>query len=633
MSIYFILKKQYKRFFCIIKMNEFLNAYHHLKQQPKFINTIGNQFANQGMAIYNGTSDLNIKEKVLSKLIDIFPNDPAFYYYMGYSLKDIYPERALPFHQKSYDINPDNVENLIDLCNLLIECDDTRIVIDMNKKSSFGHLLNDIRLLTLFVQAKYKEYYYKDCLPYLLHIIKERSKMPAITKHDKEWKQSSYLNAGHMFSILGDHEKSLEYTEKAYQLCNKFNLDLIHKLTTLQNFVSLADYTFVDQNHQFKNALLINNHLPNKANYAFAWTHSKIRIGYVSSDFSHHAVSNFILPILKNYNRDTFEVYLFANQKETWYRYSELDVSYESIYKLSMEDAANFIHSHEIDILFDLNGHTENSRLDIFSLNPSPIQVSYLGYPNTTGLKSIGYRITDTIADPLDSLQKYTEKLVRMPKCFLCYESVNQTEPIIPRKTKETIILGALNNEKKNSKYVLDAWKTILKDCPNTKLLIKLESYDDLEERRKYYTSKLDVPANRLLLLIKTNNDGYNLLFSMIDVLLDTFPYSGTTTTCNALFNSVPVVTLYNKDYHCHNVSASLLKNAGLDELVTYKVGEYIKIVKELVNDNWRIDEYKKTIGLQFHKSMNPKIFMKDYENILTELHKTYFNNVIEISI
>jgi len=542
---------------------------------------------------------------------------------MGYSFKDIDAEKALPFFQKSYDINPDNVENLIDLCNLSIERCDAKAVIEMDRKHPFGDFLKDIRLLTLYVQAKYKEHYYKDCLRYLLHIIKERSKTPAITKHDKEWKQSSYLNAGHMFSILGDHENSLKYTEKAYDMCKKFELDLKHKLTSLQNWVSLADYTYVDQSDHYKKALLINEHLPNIQKYKFQRNHSKIRIGYVSSDFLHHAVSNFILPILKNHNRELFDVFLFSNQKDVWFKYQELNIPIISIYKLSMEDAANLIHGHEIDILFDLNGHTENSRLDIFSLNPAPIQISYLGYPNTTGLEAIKYRITDIIVDPLESSQKYSETLIRMPKCFLCYNSVNQLEPQVPRKTKDTIFLGALNNEKKNSKYVLEAWKTILKECPNTKLIIKLESYDDLEERKRYYISKLDIAVDRLLLLIKTNNDGYNRLFGMIDILLDTFPYSGTTTTCNALYNSIPVVTLYNKDYHCHNVSCSLLKNTGLDELVSYSVEEYVWLVKQLANNQNRINHYKATISEQFIKSMNPHAFMKDYENILKELYET----------
>jgi tetratricopeptide (TPR) repeat protein len=480
-------------------MDNFIDLYGKIKQRPYLLSNVSNKFVEIGMQLYSNTNDISTKEFVLSKLIEFFPNEPGFYYYMGFSLKDTDPERAYPFFKKSYDINPHNSENLIDLCNILNERGDTKMVLDMHNRQPFGDLLKDIRVLTLFVQAKYKEYYYRDCLNYLLYIIKEKSKQPSVTKHDKEWKQSSYLNAGHLFSIMGEHEKSIQYTAKSLELCNKFGLDLKFILGALYNLISLSNYTFVSNEEQFKNALQINNYLPNIFRYNFnVLLKTKIRVGYVSSDFLHHAVSNFILPILKNYDRSRFEIVLFHNQKAIWYRYKELDVSLVSIFNLSKEDSADLIYNENIDILFDLNGLTENSRLDIFSLNPAPIQISYLGYPNTTGLKSIKYRITDSISDPLDSQQQYTEQLLRMPNCFLLYDSVNQSEPLTPRKTKDIIILGALNNEKKTSKYVLHVWKKILKNCLNTKMLIKLESYDDLEERQKYYMNKFYFHTDRI---------------------------------------------------------------------------------------------------------------------------------------
>jgi predicted O-linked N-acetylglucosamine transferase (SPINDLY family) len=616
-------------------MEEFYHLYNQAKREPK----LHEQLINIGMQIYSNTQELRIKEDVLIKLIDVFPNEPGFYYYMGYSFKDINPAKAIPYHQKSYDINPDNVENLIDLCNLLHERGDSKTVIEMHKRIPFGEFLKDVRLLTLFVQCKYKEYYYKDCLKELLYIIKEKASSPSLTLHDKKWKQSTYLNAGHMYAILGDHEKSIQYTQKALELSKKFDLDLKNKTTALSNLLSLSDYTTVIQALHYKRALSINDYLPNVAKYMFTNTrrNSKIRIGYVSSDFTHHAISNFILPILKNHNREHFDIYLFSNRKDVWYRYYEYKESLHSIYELSIIEAADLINSHQIDILFDLNGHTENSRLDLFSLNPAPIQVSYLGFPNTSGLKAIKYRITDSVADNHETSQIYSEKLIRMPRCFLLYDSVNQDSPLLPRKTKDIIILGALNNEKKNSKAVLETWRKILQECPNTKLLIKLEAYDDIDERRVHYMNHLNVSKDRLLLMNKTTNEGYNKFFTMVDILLDTFPYSGTTTTCNALYNSVPVVTLYNKDCHAHNVSSSILKNACLDELVSYSVDEYICSVKQLVNNPKRIDQYKATISGRFIASMNPNQFMKDYENILKDLYimtnRDNLDDIMEIII
>ena len=247
--------------------------------------------------------------------------------------------------------------------------------------------------------------------------------------------------------------------------------------------------------------------------------------------------------------------------------------------------------------------------------------MTYLGYPNTTGLTSIQYRITDFIADPLDSKQLYSEKLLRMPSCFLLYKSSFQTEPIVPRKTKQTIILGSLNKEPKITPITLRVWAKILKENPNTKLLIKLESYDNTDSRLAYYMKHLRVDKQRLLLLTRTDDVQYTQLFGMIDIALDTFPYSGTTTTCNALYNSIPVVTMTHKDYHVHNVSASLLKNAGLAELVTTSEAEYSKRVTELVNSVETIDRYKATIHAKFVESMNPVPFMKAYESLLYTAH------------
>ena len=136
--------------------------------------------------------------------------------------------------------------------------------------------------------------------------------------------------------------------------------------------------------------------------------------------------------------------------------------------------------------------------------------------------------------------------------------------------------------------------------------------------------TKLNVAKDRLILITKVDETGYNKLFSMVDIVLDTFPYSGTTTTCNSLYNSIPVVTLYHKDYHAHNVSSSLLKNAGLDELVTYSNEDYISLVKNLASNPSQIDEYKQTIHKKFTDSMNTIEFMQYYENILKELYEKH---------
>jgi predicted O-linked N-acetylglucosamine transferase (SPINDLY family) len=613
-------------------MNEFIKIYNQIKQNPYHRNQLINQYINAGMGIYSSTTDPNLKEQVLTKLIEIIPEEPGFYYYMGYTFKDINPQKALPFYKKSYEINPTNIENMIDLCNLLNESENHQEVIELNKKIPFNkEQLSDIRFLTLYVQAKCKTQYYKDALNQLLYVIQIKEKQPAITEKDKEWMFSNYLNLGHIYSILGEYDKSIHFSEKAIQYTKKENLEEKYRLTAYQNLLCFYDYSY-SNDIKIKNNLYneLNKLIPNSTPFRHhnkQIINRKLRIGYVSSDFMNHAVANFIYPILKNHNHSKVDIILFPNQTTIFPQFIELNIPYFNILDLSDFEAAKLIYSKEIDILIDLNGHTAKNRLGVFSYNPCPIQVTYLGYPNTTGLNFFKYRITDSIADNQDTKQFYTEELIRLPKCFLLYQSINQIKPIVPRKTKDIIILGSLNKENKNSPHVLKTWKKILYEYKNTKLLIKLEAYDDQETRLEFYKKHLDVDKSRLLLITKTNNEGYNRLFSMIDILLDTFPYSGTTTTCNALYNSIPVVTYNKPDIHAHNVSSSLLINSGFPELVANSEEEYINIVKGLINQPERIDKYKEEIHNKFINLMNPERFMVSYEKLLQEIYEKEATN------
>jgi predicted O-linked N-acetylglucosamine transferase (SPINDLY family) len=352
-------------------------------------------------------------------------------------------------------------------------------------------------------------------------------------------------------------------------------------------------------------------------------TLNQLKIGYVSSDFSMHAVSNFILPILENHDKQRFQIFLYSTKQNVSPLFFQLGFPIKNIYDMPSINAAKMIYYDKIDILFDLNGHTDGSRLDVFALNPAPVQITYIGYPNTTGLKSMRYRLTDNISDHPETTQPYSEKLVYLPSFFLLFKSILQTSPVVPRKTDDTIYLGSLNKENKSSPDVIRVWKEIMKTNKNTKIIIKTNGFND---RTEYYKKALDVTADRLILLnTSLSNYEYVDLFSKIDILLDTFPYSGTTTTCNALYNSVPVVTLYNKDYHSHNVSSSILIRCGFPELVAQTFQEYADKTTSLIKNIAQIDMYKATIHEAFDKYMNASQFMRSYEETLMGLYNECF--------
>ncbi len=202
-----------------------------------------------------------------------------------------------------------------------------------------------------------------------------------------------------------------------------------------------------------------------------------------------------------------------------------------------------------------------------------------------------------------------------------------QTVPVVSQKTDpQCIILGSLNKEAKNSLYTLSVWREILHQNLNTKLLIKSSSKKSSKERMEYYIEKLDVSVERLIFIDFCEKEYHYLeLFSKIDILLDTFPYSGTTTSCNALYNNIPIVTNYSRNIHSQNVSASLLIHSGFPELVAYSNDEYIKIVGELCGNPVKIDYYKSTIHGQFMDLMNPVKFMDGYEKLLEDVFSSTF--------
>jgi predicted O-linked N-acetylglucosamine transferase (SPINDLY family) len=485
------------------------------------------------------------------------------------------------------------------------------------------------------IRSNFANLIFKNGLQTLLKLIRMKSNIKCITFDDKLDKWSNYHDIGYLFSANNDNENALVYTSKAYDLSIKFNLQLDKKLLSFQNILAYSDYIYSDNEKSYKKCLEINNLIPDRPSFSFKnrIRNSKIKLGYLSSDFLDHAVSNFILPIFKNHDCSCFEIYLFSNTENVTKVYNELEsekkVKIVNILNVDSKKAAEMIYSLNIDILIDLNGHTANNRLEVFTYHPVPIQMTYLGFPNTTGLKSIKYRITDSAVDNPQTKQLYSEQLIRLKKCFLLYHPIHRFQPN-PKETEKTIIIGIINKENKTSIHFLNVVKQILEKCQNVNILIKLECVDNTEERKTFYLEKLNMQESRLTILNKMDNGKYDKLYNTFDILLDPFPYSGTTTSCNALFNSIPVVTLYYENSHVHNVTSSLLINCGFPELVAKTQEEYINIVTNLVNKPSKIDKYKKVIGKRFLKLMDPVEFMHDYENVLTNLYEKdiiYKNN------
>lgn len=602
---------------------EFNSAYLYSMQHKRMIT---DELYNIGISSFERTHNRVEKESILLRLISIYPKKSELYYRMACLFNG--DTRSLTWHKICFSIDPCHKENILKAIQILYSQGLGVGVFDYTETPIFKDLIEDPIFLGIYARCNLQQLYYNNGVTYLLKLIEYYCKKPAIKLEEKVAKWSNYHDLGYVYCVMGDIDSSLRYTKKAVDLANKFDLDMWQRLLSFSNVLCYSDFKYSDKAIMFQEYLKINDYLPPKPLFSHRpkKNSQKIKIGYVSSDFTYHAVANFIIPILENHNLKKFDIVLYANQEEfSTDIFVKLGIPHKIIKNNTDEQVAKMIFNDRVDILIDLNGHTVGNRLGVFRFQPAPIQITYLGYPNTTGMKTIHYRITDKISDAEHIEQYYTERLLRLPSCFLLYKPFHQTHPMKTKTSGGKIILGAINKENKNSQYTLDTWSEILRECPNANILIKLETFDNIEERKRFYMDRLKTSSDRIIILPKQQNSEYIELFSRIDILLDTFPYSGTTTTCNALFNSVPVVTLYHKDYHAHNVSASILTHSGLDKLVASSGEQYICIVKELVENPEKIDEYKRTIHGKFREGMmdGPR-FMKGYEDTLINILVNY---------
>ncbi len=452
---------------------------------------------------------------------------------------------------------------------------------------------------------------------------------------------SILCNLSTICGCLSQNELSIEYSNKALKLVDKIYKTKGHKMGINALHTKLMAYNnrLYDTDLVYKEHLKINDYFKDyermhevKYKKGSLKVEGRIKIGYISSDIKNHVVSKFMIDLTRSHDRTKFEIWIFllCKQIDSIAEEYRKEIDHMILLQGSDSEAADIIKNAGINILIELNGHTCDNRIGILAYKPAPIQISYLGYPNTSGLDEIDYRLTDSIADHPDSLQKYSEKIIRMPGCFLLYNSLI-FNPIMgfgiiepkPEKTENaSIILGAINRPAKNHKALLNVWGQILKRSVGTKILFKMKSIGDVEEEKKKYAKYLSLTdLNRIIVLeYQSTNDGYLELFNKIDIMLDTMPYSGTTTTCDALYMSTPVVTMYNKDYHAHNVTSSILINCGHPELVTNSEEEYIQKIVELSKDTERIDNYKKTLRQDFLNSQNPIEFTRKFEQCLVDI-------------
>lgn len=359
-----------------------------------------------------------------------------------------------------------------------------------------------------------------------------------------------------------------------------------------------------------------------------------LRVGLVSPDFCQHPVANFLMPLLRAADRDRMALVCFAqlgtrdNVTDTIMGLAD---GWHEIQRMGAADAAELIRREKIDVLIDLAGHTSGNRLDVFMRRPAPVQMTWLGYPGTTGLKSVQYRLTDAWADPPGQTERFhSEALLRLPRGFLCYGPPADAPEVgpLPAETKGQVTFGSFNNLVKVNEPLIALWARVLAAVPDSRLMVKSRPLGDSATRERVAAlfAAAGVPEERLSLLGRIESPkGHLDAYNGIDIALDTHPYNGTTTTCEALWMGVPVVTRTGAS-HVSRVSTSLLNAVGLRETIAKDEDGYVAAAAALAGDLPRLAALRAELRGRMAESplTDAEGFARDFETVLRKTWREF---------
>jgi predicted O-linked N-acetylglucosamine transferase (SPINDLY family) len=350
----------------------------------------------------------------------------------------------------------------------------------------------------------------------------------------------------------------------------------------------------------------------------------RLRVGFISADFRTHSVAHFFEPTLSARDRGAFTYVLYSNfhvQDAVTQRLRAYADDWRDIWQLTDDALIELIHTDRIDILVDLSGHTASNRLAVFARRAAPVQISYLGYPASTGLTTMDYRITDAVTDPpVPADDWHCERLLRMPDSQWCFRPFGTPAVPGPLPAREAgfVTFASFNNLTKASDTLLRCWVQILVKLPTAHLrLTRVLSAQRAAEIIALF-GQSGVAPERIECVPYANDPPYGEQFEGVDIALDSYPYNGVTTTCESLYVGVPIVSLHGRN--CVSRSGlSLLGTLGLGELAASTTEQYIEIAVALGSDLSRLEQLRASLRSRFEQSSlrDEKRFAANFEKLL----------------
>ncbi len=562
-------------------------------------------------------------------------------------------DKALDFYQRALAINPDHVDTMINMGLLLQDekkydeaLDIYRRVVSINPNMAdayynIGTVFQNLKKRDDALQAYQKANSLRPSASAYTNIgviLNARNILHEAMMHLQKALEldpksaNAYHNLALTYRSYGQLDKSIECMRKA--IAFKPNDSMLYSTLLLSMVYAhgvspeeLAE-TAREYGTQIADKLLRKRPFENDKN-----AERKLRIGYVSAEFHEHPVSYFFEPLLLNHDRKNFEIFGYSNVGITDHVTERLKPEFDhwrDIRDLDDDEAADLIESDRIDIIIDLMGHTGENRMPVLARKPAPVQATWLGFPATTGMKAIDYRITDIHAEPAGMTEHLgTEKLVRLPEIFCCYKPHENSPAVIdhpPFEDNGYITFGCFNYFGKVSDDALKAWAAILKAIPDARLLLEIGGIDGPQFRAEVENrmQRAGLPLERVILEIRKKANQF-VLYNRLDIALDPFPCVGGTTSMDTLWMGVPFVTLAGKSL-VSRMGVTILTNAGLPELIAADVDDYVQIATDLAWDRDRLKKVRHNLRENAAKSplMDQKAFARNMEAAYRQMWHNY---------
>jgi protein O-GlcNAc transferase len=359
----------------------------------------------------------------------------------------------------------------------------------------------------------------------------------------------------------------------------------------------------------------------------------RLRIGYVSGDFSYHVVALFMLPVLERRDRAAMEVFCYSTSERVD-EYTRQLMAHADGWRpcagLADRQLADAIHADRIDVLVDLSGHSGEPQLRVFAQKPAPVQATWLGYLNTTGMTRVDYRISDAHADPPGLTQaRHTEKLARLPHSQWCYRPFMSaaTAASPPCVSNDFFTFGSFNQAVKLSPASRALWAQILSRVPRSRLVVLGVPAGPAQERLAADFAAAGIDAARIRLVPYVSLQDYFGWYNQVDIALDTTPYSGGTTTCDALWMGVPVLTAPGERPGSRS-AASILTTAGMSDWIASGAEDYVSRAVDFARNRQMLSSLRVTLRARLQASplMDEERFTRDLENLYRQMWRTYCN-------